>query len=138
MVPGTPDAAEFALNANHRSMTKFSNADDEESKQLLSRALELMIHKSGPKVEANWTLEGRMKQGNQQCCSAALCRLKIFLFYHGAQICLGFVTTAGFRYKILTCTCSHSSPLVIITISLISRQPISVLDTFNKSDSLCQ
>lgn len=76
MVPGTPDAAEFGLNANHRSMTKFSNADDEESKQL-SCALELMIHKSGPKVEANWTLEGRMKQGHQKCCSAALCRLKI-------------------------------------------------------------
>lgn len=63
MVPGTPDAAEFGINADHRNMTKFSNADNEDFKKL-SCTLGFMIQKSGPKVEANWAFEARMKQGN--------------------------------------------------------------------------
>lgn len=64
MVPGTPDAAEFGINADHRKMTKFSNADNEDFKKL-SRTLELMLQKSGSKVEANWALEARLKQGRR-------------------------------------------------------------------------
>ncbi|MCJ1265885.1 hypothetical protein MMC22_005767 [Lobaria immixta] len=42
-------------------MTKFPNADDEDFKKL-SRTLEFMLQKSGPKVEANWASEAHMKQ----------------------------------------------------------------------------
>lgn len=70
MVPGTPDTAEFGINADHRNMTKFPEADNEDFKKL-SRTLEFMLQKSGSKVEANWTLEARMRQGNQLYYSAA-------------------------------------------------------------------
>ena len=62
VLSGLPDAAEFGINADHRSMTKFSSADSEDF-QKLSRTLEFMLQKSGPKVEANWASEARMKQG---------------------------------------------------------------------------
>ncbi|MCJ1262558.1 hypothetical protein MMC22_002428 [Lobaria immixta] len=61
VVSGTPDAAEFGINADHRNMTKFSNTDNEDFKKL-SCTLELMVQKSSSKVEANWALEARMKQ----------------------------------------------------------------------------
>ena len=64
MVLGIPGAAEFGINADHRNMTKFPNADDEDFKKL-SRTLEFMLQKSGPKVEANWASEAHMKQGNR-------------------------------------------------------------------------
>ncbi|MCJ1425262.1 hypothetical protein MMC29_003150 [Sticta canariensis] len=62
VLSGMPDAAEFGINADHRSMKKFSSADSEDF-QKLSRTLEFMLQKSGPKVEANWASEARMKQG---------------------------------------------------------------------------
>lgn len=63
VVLGTPDAAEIGINADHRNMTKFSNAEDEDFKKL-SRILESMFRKSGPKVEGNWDRELCTKQGN--------------------------------------------------------------------------
>lgn len=70
MVSGTPDAGEFGINSDHRSMTKFSNAENDDFKKM-SRTLEFMLQKSTAKVEANWTLEGRIKQGNQLYYSGA-------------------------------------------------------------------
>lgn len=81
VVSGTPDAAEFGINADHRNMTKFSNVDDEDFKKL-SRALEFMIQKSVSKVEANWTLEARMKQGNQLRYSCAHSVLVLKPYWH--------------------------------------------------------
>lgn len=63
MVPGTPDAAEFGIDADHRNMTKFPNADDENFKKL-SRALESMLEKCRSIVGTNWNLDARTKQGN--------------------------------------------------------------------------
>ena len=48
VVSGTPDAAEFGINADHRNMTKFSNLENEDFIKL-SRTLELMLQKSGKK-----------------------------------------------------------------------------------------
>ena len=87
MVSGTPDAAEFGINADHRRMTKFSHSDNEDFVKL-SRTLEFMFQKSGPKIEANWTLEARMKKGNQLYYSSAGYVLPIFMFYGGARILL--------------------------------------------------
>lgn len=70
MVLGAPDSAEFGINADHRNMTKFPNLDDEDFKKL-SRTLEFMLQKSGPKVEANWASEAHMKQGNRLRYSGA-------------------------------------------------------------------
>ena len=60
---GTPDAAEIGINADHRNMTKFSNADNEGFKKL-SIILESIFLKSGSKVEANWDRELCTKRGN--------------------------------------------------------------------------
>lgn len=79
MVSGTPDAAEFGINADHRSMTKFSNVNSEDFKKV-SRTLDFMIQKSGPKVEANWTLEARVKQGKQLYYSSAAYESKVVIF----------------------------------------------------------
>ena len=62
VLSGMPDAAEFGINADHRSMTKFSSADNEDF-QKLSRTLEFMLPKSGPKIEANWAAEAQIRQG---------------------------------------------------------------------------
>lgn len=63
-------------------MTKFSTADNEDFKRL-SRTLNLMLQKSKPKVEANWTAEARVKQGKDP---GAGYRLNILLLFCGAQI----------------------------------------------------
>ena len=85
VVSGTPDAAEFGINADHRNMTKFSNTDNEDFKKL-SCTLELMVQKSSSKVEANWALEARMKQGNQLYYSGTGFHLDIVIFYCGTQV----------------------------------------------------
>lgn len=105
VISGTPDAAEFGINADHRSMTKFSNADDEDFKKL-SRTLESMLQKSGPKVEANWAIEARMKQGNQLCYSGAGFESDAEIVFVVLRFILALF--AGFRYKMSTCTCVSS------------------------------
>lgn len=91
VVSGTPDVAEFGIDADHRNMTKFSNADNEDFKKL-SRTLKSMLQKSKPKVEANWALEAHMKQGNQLCYSGA------GLY----RICLGSVFIRYFFYVLIS------------------------------------
>lgn len=113
MIPGTPEAAEFSINADHRSMTKFSNADNEDFKKL-SHTLEFMLQRSGPKVEANWASEARTIQGNQLCYSGAGYRLDILVAYGRGFIYIDSVTFDGFRYIMSNRTCSHSS-LVTVT-----------------------
>lgn len=81
VVSGTPNSAEFGVHADHRSMTKFSNADDEDFKKL-SHTLEFMVQKSGLKVETNWTLEANMKQGNQLCYPDAGYNLSVVRVYY--------------------------------------------------------
>ena len=51
MVSGTPDVGEFGINSDHRNMTKFPNAENEDFKKI-SRTLDFMIKKSTAKVEA--------------------------------------------------------------------------------------
>lgn len=104
VVSGTPDAVEFGINADHRNMTKFPNADNEDFKKL-SRTLDLMIQKSGPKVDANWALEACMKQGNQLCYSDAGHRLRIVIFYCVAQILFDSVNSARLKYEISIYNC---------------------------------
>lgn len=73
-------------------MTKFSNAENEDFKKL-SRTLEIMLQKSGPKVEANWTTEARTKQQGNQFCDL------VASFYYGGEIRLESFTISGFRHK---------------------------------------
>lgn len=63
VISGIPNAAEFGINADHRNMTKFSDADNEDFKKL-SRTLESMLQKCENKVDTNWALEPRTKKGN--------------------------------------------------------------------------
>lgn len=109
VISGTPGAAEFGINADHRSMTKFSNADNEDFKKL-SHTLEFMLQRAGPKVEANWTFEARTKQGNQLCYSGAGYRLDIQVAYGRGSIYIDSVTFDGFRYTIAVILLLSTSP----------------------------
>ena len=62
VIPGTPDAAEFGINEDHRRMTKFWNADNNDFLKL-SRELEYMVRKAKAKIEDNWYLEGQIYRG---------------------------------------------------------------------------
>lgn len=61
-------------------MTKFSDADNEDFKKL-SRTLEFMLQKSENKVETNWALEPRTKQGNRLRYYVAGHKLNITLLW---------------------------------------------------------
>ena len=64
MVPGTSDAAEFGINADHRNMTKFPDASNDDFKKI-SGTLRSMAQKAGTRVEDNWSSEALIKQGRQ-------------------------------------------------------------------------
>lgn len=106
VVSGTPDAAEFGINADHRTMTKFSNVNSEDFKRL-SRTLNFMVQKSGPKVEANWTLEARVKQGNQLYYSGAAYELKVVIY------CLTGVPPSACKLIYLQ-ACMRASVMVVL------------------------
>lgn len=62
VIPGTPDAAEFGINEDHRRMTKFRYADNNDFLKL-SRELEFMVRKANAKIENNWYSEVQIKRG---------------------------------------------------------------------------
>lgn len=62
VVPGTPDAAEFGINKDHRRITKFSSVEDQGFKKL-SSALTLVAQKAESKVETNRSSGGQAKLG---------------------------------------------------------------------------
>lgn len=85
MISGASDAAEFGINADHRNMTKFPDVENEDFKKV-TRTLEFMFEKARHKVEANWALETRMKQGKQGCYSSDGRKLNFVMVYLGRRM----------------------------------------------------
>lgn len=54
--------AEIALDADHRSMTKFESPDDENFKRMM-RMVKRMVKKAPTKIAENWAKE-EPKQGS--------------------------------------------------------------------------
>ena len=61
VVPGTPNAAEIGVSEDHRRMTKFSTAENNDFRNL-AQLLAAMIDKAPIKVKDNWDHEARRKQ----------------------------------------------------------------------------
>ena len=68
VVPGTPNAARFDINDDHRRMTKFANAESKDFKKIAG-TIAAMIDKAEAKIESNWECEARKKEATSRANS---------------------------------------------------------------------